>query len=201
MTVTERMQRIIDEVDWLKGVCALSEAEDTDRDSTGPPIVLFPFGRLVPIREQNRRAFSFVEAMLVVVFLGVFVLIALPRLDYALLKRYKAEAEAQKLATDLRLTRRLAISDAATNTEGYDLNMLGASPYTAYEIKNADTNETVASHAIDSDVVVTGGSMFKFEPTGNLQTGSDVQLTVSAEGKVITITITRATGGVKCAEN
>ena len=200
--MTECNRRVIGKVNWLKGFRALFKAEDTDGDNAGR-LTNFSslFSRLVPDRGANRRAFSFVEAILVLVFLGAFVLIALPRLDYALLDRYRAEAEAQKIATDLRLTRGLAISDAATNTDGYDLNMLGASPYTAYEIKNADTNATVASHAIDPDVVVTGGSVFKFEPTGNLQTGSDIELTVSAEGKVLTITVTQATGGVKCTEN
>ena len=139
--------------------------------------------------------------MLIVVFLGIFAFIAIPRLDYALVRRYKAEAEARTIVTDLRLTRRLAISDAANNNVGFELTMLGGGPYTGYEIENSDTLATVASYAIDSDVVCTGDSSFQFEPLGNLQAGGNGQLTVSAEGKVFTITIIQATGTVKCAEN
>jgi len=68
----------------------------------------------VPIREEKRRAFSLVELMLIVAFLGVFAAIAIPRLDYAIVRRYKAEATAKKILTSLRLTRSLAISDAAS---------------------------------------------------------------------------------------
>ena len=148
-----------------------------------------------------RRGFSLVEAVLVVVFLGIFALIAVPRLNWALVKRYKAEAQAKKIVTDLRLTRRLAISDAANNSAGFELKMLGGGSYTGYEIENSDTLATVASHAIDSDVAVTGDSSFQFEPLGNLQGAGNLELTVSAEGKVLTITIIQATGWVKCTEN
>jgi Tfp pilus assembly protein PilE len=195
-------QRVIGKVDWSKGVCALFEAEDIDRDSTrGSGIVLFPFSRSVPIREANRRAFSLVELMLIVVILGVFAAIAIPRLDYGIVRRYKAEATAKKILTDLRLTRSLAISDAATNSKGFEFSMLGAGPYTGYEIENSDTKATVISHTIDSDVSVTGAAKFKFEPLGCLQTGGDLQLTVSADGKSFTITVFMVTGVAECVEN
>lgn len=178
------------------------EAKDIRRDiAKRQGIVSFPSRRLVPIREENRRAFSLVELMLIVVILGVFAAIAIPRLDYGIVKRYKAEATAKKILTDLRLTRSLAISDAATNSKGFELAMTGGGPYTGYEIKNRDTNTTVASHVIDSDVSVTGASKFKFEPLGCLQTGGDLQLTVSADGKSFTITVFMVTGVAECVEN
>ena len=153
------------------------------------------------IREANRRAFSLVELMLMVAILGVFAAVAIPRLDYAIVRRYKAEATAKKILTSLRLTRSLSISEAATNNRGFDLDMIGGGPYTGYEINNNDTHTTVASHTIDSDVTVTGTNKFKFEPLGNLQTGSDLQLTVSADGKSFTITVFQVTGVAECVEN
>jgi len=155
----------------------------------------------VPIREENRRAFSLVELMLIVVILGVFAAIAVPRLDYAIVRQYKAEATARKILTDLRLTRSLAISDAATNSKGFEFGMVGPGPYTGYEIDNSNTHTTVASHAIDSDVSVTGANKFKLGPLGNLTTGSNLQLTVSAEGKSFTITVFQVTGVAQCVEN
>ena len=179
------------------------ETQDIDRNGTrGSGIVLLPFSQLVPNSQANRRAFSLVELMLIVVIIGVFAAIAIPRLDYAIVRRYKAEATAKKIITSLRLTRSLAISDAATNSKGFDLNMTGNSPYTGYEIENADTKVTVASHTIDSDVSVTGASkFFKFEPLGNLQIGDDPQLTVSADGKSFTITVFGVMGVAECVEN
>jgi Tfp pilus assembly protein FimT len=155
----------------------------------------------VPIREENHRAFSLVELMLIVAFLGVFAAIAIPRLDYAIVRRYKAEATAKKILTSLRLTRSLSISEAATNNKGFELAMTGGGPYTGYEIENSDTKATVASHTIDSDVSVTGTNKFKFTPLGNLQIGSDLQLTVSADGKSFTITVFTVTGVAECVEN
>ena len=190
-------------MDWLKGVCALSEAQDIDRDSTRrSPVVLLPSRSLSenPISQANRRAFSLVEVILIVVMLGVFAAIAVPRLNFAIVRQYKAETTAKKIVTSLRLGRALAISEAAHNTKGFDLNMLGGSPYTGYEIENADTKAIASTCTIDSDVSVTGDGAFKFEPLGYMQTG-DGQLTVSAEGKSFTITIFGVTGVAQCVEN
>lgn len=152
--------------------------------------------------KEKKSAFTLVEAILVVAFLGIFAYIAIPRLNLAVVSRYKAEGIARKIAADLRLARSLAISDAASNTKGFNLNMVGTSPYGSYEIENDDTNVTVATHTIDSDVTVAGSNkFFRFQPLGNLQTGSDPQLTVSADGKSFTITVLTATGIVKCVEN
>ena len=142
-----------------------------------------------------------VELLLMVIIFGILALIAMPRFNYAIVRQCKAEAAAKEIVSDLCLTRRLAISDAANNNVGFELTMLGGGPYTGYEIENSDTLATVASYAIDSDVVCSGDNSFQFEPLGNLEAGGNGQLTVSAEGKVFTITIIQATGTVKCVED
>jgi type II secretory pathway pseudopilin PulG len=151
--------------------------------------------------KEKKSAFGLVELLIVVMWLGIFAAIAVPRLNFAAISKQQAETIAWKIVTDLRLTRRLAISDAATNSKGFDLNMLGEGPYTGFEIENADTKAIVVTHTIDPDVSVTGDGKFKFTPLGNLQTGGVLQLTVSAEGKSFTITVFPATGTVKCTEN
>ena len=155
----------------------------------------------MPIRKANRRAFSLVELMLMVAILGIFAAVAIPRLDYAIVRRYKAEATAKKILIGLRLARALAISEAAINSKGFDLNMLGGGPYSGFEIENANTKATVETRTIDSDVSVTGAAKFKFTLLGALQTGSDLLLTVSAEGKSFTITVSGVMGVAECVEN
>lgn len=150
---------------------------------------------------KNEAGYSLVDLIIVVIFLGIFAVVAVPRLNYAVISKQKADTVARKLVSDLRRTRSLAISDAASNTEGYELKMVGAAPYTAYEIENGDTGETVDSHMIDSNVGCTGDNTFEFGPLGNLKAGSGSELTVSADGKSYTITIVPATGAAKCAEN
>jgi Tfp pilus assembly protein FimT len=155
----------------------------------------------VPVGTENRRAFTLAELILIVVILGVFAAIAVPRLDYGIVKRYKAEATAKKIVTDLRRVRGLATANAANNTNGFALRMLGPDPYTGYEIVNLDTAATIDSHSIDSAVTVaSAASQFDFGPFGNL-TSTNTQLTVSADGKIFTIGFVTATGTVTCAEN
>jgi len=149
------------------------------------------------------RAFSFVEVIILVMFIGIFAAIAVPRLNRAAISKNKAQTVARKIVTDLRLTRRLAISDAANNTKGFELKIVGSAPYTAYEVENVNTHETVVSHKLDSDVSIScpSGVRFIFGPLGNLEPGSSTEIIVSAGGKTCTINITPATGTVKCTEN
>ena len=149
------------------------------------------------------EAYSLVELIVIVVIVGVLAIMAVPRLRYATLYRKQADTVAKKIVTDLRRTRRLAISDAANNTDGFALNMTGAGPYTGYEIEDLSTSTIITNgtFSIDSAISCTGGANFQFGPLGNLKAGSDTQLTVSAEGKTFTITIIPATGTIKCTEN
>ena len=150
---------------------------------------------------RQKRAFTLIEVILVVLFLGIMAAIAIPRLSLSTLSKQKADCLAQKVVTDLRRTRRLAISNAAVNTAGFKLVMVG-SPYTSYNIVDANSSETVDSHTIDSAVDCAGGNEFEFGPLGNLLSESDTQLVISVDEKTLfTIDITSATGMVKCTEN
>lgn len=153
------------------------------------------------MKTRNRPGYNLLELIVVVLILGILAYIAIPRAQLAAIHRKEADTTARKIITDLRRTRRLAISDAANNTDGYSLNMTGSSPYSSYEIVNLSTSETVDTLTIDSDVSCTGGSAFQFGPLGNLKSGSDTQLTVAAQGKIFTIDIISGTGAVKCTEN
>ena len=157
------------------------------------------------MRPEKDRAFSFIEVMIILVWIGILAAIAVPRLNFAIISKQKAENITMKVVTDLRLTRRLAISDAANNTKGFKLKMVGSSPYASYEIENDDTHVTVATHTLDPGVTITcpSGITFAFGPLGNLDPGSadEMEIKVSAEGRSFTITILKATGAVKCVEN
>ncbi len=159
-------------------------------------------GRFIPVEPAVRRkGFSFVEAVMVVLFIGILVAIAVPKVNLAVISKYKAEATAKKIVTALRRARGLAISNAANNAQGFALRLTGPGPYTGYEIVNLDTAATVNAQAFDQEVTVTGAAdEFDFGPLGNL-TSTYTQITVFAGGKTFTITMIRATGAVKCVES
>jgi Tfp pilus assembly protein PilE len=148
----------------------------------------------------KRTGVTLAELIIIVSIVAALAVIAVPRLQFAAVYHKQAEATARKIVTDLRRTRRLAISNAATNTDGFKLKMSELAPYTEYHIENESTKQTVDSHTIDSAVTCTGGGEFLFRPLGNLSDASDTELIVSASGKTYTITVVRATGAIKCVQ-
>ena len=150
---------------------------------------------------KSSKGYSVVELIIVVLFIGIFAAIAVPRINFATINKQKADTIARKIVTDLRRTRSLALLDAADNSSGFALNMTGNSPYNAYEIENLATSATVDTHSFDSAVGCSGGNNFEFGPLGNLKIGSDSSLKVAADGRSFTITIISATGAVKCEED
>ena len=150
---------------------------------------------------HSKTGYSLSELIVTVLFVGILAAIAVPRMNFAVVSKHKANAIARRIVTDLRRTRAMAISDAASNTAGYEFKMIGAAPYSSYEIENLDTAATVESLAIDVAAGCTGGASFQFGPLGNLLVGSDNQLAVTADGKTFTISVISATGTIKCTEN
>ena len=150
---------------------------------------------------KKQNAHTLVEMILVVIFVGILSAIALPRINFAIIRRQKADTLASKMVTEFRRVRRLAITDAANNALGYQVSMTGGPPYTGYDIVNLDTLAVLESHTIDSDVSCTGGTIFKFGPLGNLLGGSGTQLDTAADGRIFTITLVTSTGMIKCVEN
>ncbi|MBE3143442.1 MAG: hypothetical protein IMZ61_05890 [Planctomycetes bacterium] len=141
----------------------------------------------------KRTAYSLAEMIVVVLILGALAFIAVPRLNFAALHHKQAHTIAKKIVTDLRRTRTLAITRAATNQTGYTLSISGSN----YQIIDDSNSVTVDSQTIDSHITCGGGTVFSFGPLGNLRAGA-TPITVSSEGRTYTITIISATGIVQC---
>jgi type II secretory pathway pseudopilin PulG len=163
-----------------------------------------------PHMDRKKRAFTLPDLILVVLFIGIFAAIAAPKINFAVISRQKADGLARKIVTDLRRTRMLAISNAATNTEGFELLTnppTGPAVRTYYMIRDFTVNPPTPldEHTIDPDVTVTSNVRgMRFGPLGNVLPSPDGYpswVKISAEGKTYTITFVRATGTVKCVEN
>ncbi len=149
---------------------------------------------------RSRNAFTLVEVLIVVMMLGILTAMAVPRLSIAVLSRGSVEVTARKIAADLRLARQLAITHAATNPKGFELDMVGRAPYGSYQIKDRQSDAVVVSHTIDSDVACRGAGRFRFGPLGNLEDYNphETSVTCSSDGKSVTIAVVPATGMVQC---
>jgi prepilin-type N-terminal cleavage/methylation domain-containing protein len=150
--------------------------------------------------QKPRAAFTLVELVLVVVILGVMAVVALPRFGHDALDRLATTTIAREIASDMRLARSLAISNAATNAQGYAVRMVGAPPYSSYEILSIPTGETVSTKAIPGGVACTGDPEFRFGPLGALSPGSGTTLRVAGQGKQYVLTLIPATGSVTIQE-
>jgi type II secretory pathway pseudopilin PulG len=141
--------------------------------------------------------FTLVEAVTVVFVLSILTCIAVPRLSFSALWGARADAVVQRLATDLRHTRALAIAHAARNPDGFALVMRGVDPYTGYQIIDQHDRIVMTTWNFPAGVWCGGGRRFGFGPLGNLRSGSDAHLDIRTEGKYYRLEVTPTTGAVQ----
>jgi prepilin-type N-terminal cleavage/methylation domain-containing protein len=143
-----------------------------------------------------RRGHTLVELVTVVLVIAILACVAVPRLHFGAVWRARADALAERLATDLRHTRALAVTHAARSPEGFALVMKDSEPYHSYQILDQHGHQAVTTCTIPAGVRCSGGRRFEFGPLGNLQTGSDTRLHIRTEGKTYRLEIVPATGAV-----
>ena len=141
--------------------------------------------------------YTLVEAVTVVLVLSILTCIAVPRLNFGAVWGAKADAVVQRLATDLRQTRTLAVTHAARNPDGFALVMQGVDPYRSYQIIDQHDRAVMTTCSFPAGVQCGGGRRFEFGPLGNLQNGSDAHLGIRTEGKCYRLEIAPATGAVE----
>lgn len=148
---------------------------------------------------KRANAHTLIEAMIIVLILGTLAFVAIPRMNFSILYRTQVDTTARKIVTDMRRARLLAITNAASNSDGFALKRTDST----FKIEDSSDSSTVlnSTFTVDSSISCSGGTNFEFGPLGNLKTGSDSTLTVSSEGKSFTISVTAATGSIKCTEN
>jgi type II secretory pathway pseudopilin PulG len=139
------------------------------------------------------------EMLLVVIIIGVLAVVAVPRFNMASVHTQSDEAMVRKLTTDLRKTRMMAIANAADNSSGFQLRINTSAPK-SYVIRNLQTSATVETFPVDSRITFSGTTQFSFTPLGALSPATNVQLTVTGQGKSWLFDIYGCTGSAKCTE-
>ncbi len=154
-------------------------------------------GRRSSAINRLHPGYTLVEAVTVVLVLSILTCIAVPRLDFGAVWGARADAVVQRLATDLRHTRTLAITYAARNPDGFALVMQGAEPYPSYQIIDQQDRAVMTACNLPAGVQCRGGRRFEFGPLGNLQNGSDAHLGIRTEGRSYRLEIAPVTGAVE----
>ena len=151
-----------------------------------------------PLSLIHRRSLghTLVELVTVVLVISILACVAVPRLNFGAVWGARADALVERLATDLRHTRALAITHAARSPEGFVLAMDDSEPYQSYQIVDQHGPRAVTTGTIPAGVRCRGGRRFEFGPLGNLQTGSGTRLQIQTQGKTYLLEIVPATGAV-----
>jgi Tfp pilus assembly protein FimT len=139
---------------------------------------------------KNHCSYTTLEILLVIILLAVFVAIVLPRFGAGdLLNKQSLRAIAYNIASDIRATRQLAM----TNAQAWTYSIQFDFAQKQYSIIAPD--KTIETKTIPSAVTASGTPRYDFSSLGATATGT-INLTI-ASGESWTVTVNGPTGTVR----
>ena len=144
---------------------------------------------------KNYCSYTTLEILLVIILLAVFVAIVLPRFGAGdLLNKQSLRAIAYNIASDIRATRQLAM----TNAQAWTYSIQFDFTQNIYRII-APNSEILETKTIPSAVTASGTSRYNFSPLGiaswTIGSGS-INLAI-ASGEIWTVAVNGPTGTVR----
>lgn len=144
------------------------------------------------MRTRTNKGFTLVEAMIIVALLGIIMAMVMPR--FGGITERRLEMEARRIQSDLRLTRRLAI----TNGVNYILKIYPlTNEYKIYRGSLADGNQVGETRSMPSQITASGDDEVTFQSLGNASAAKTIVLTSGSYQ--YNIAVTAATGRVSLA--
>ena len=142
---------------------------------------------------KQRPGLTLVELLFVVLVLGIITAVSMFRPGFDFTSKSKVRIAAQRLVSDLRLTRRLAI----TNHENYKLTVYPDA--CEYKIFDASNTQARYTRELDSGITLTGDTDFIFASLGNASSGSSLSVAIGVNQ--YDISVVSATGMVSMQEH
>ncbi|MCH7556605.1 MAG: prepilin-type N-terminal cleavage/methylation domain-containing protein [Planctomycetes bacterium] len=139
-----------------------------------------------------RAGFTLTELIMVVAVLAILMAIAIPRMGWGMMDKMQAETTARKFSDHLKLARSLAISNAGSNPDGYEVRVYINDGI--YKVIHGATLKLVKPLIYLPEGVTMSASLattvFDFTPLGKLQSGTTktVQFTKSGNTSIVTVT-------------
>ncbi len=131
---------------------------------------------------------------MVLVVLSIAMIISIPRISTSSIFTSHGRGLVERVVTDVRRTRMMAISSASENPKGYALYATS----TGYEIRSLGTSIDVINTANQyfewPSYVTCHPASIQFGPLGNLLPTSDQQMNIRVENDSYVITVIPSTG-------
>lgn len=128
----------------------------------------------------QKRSFTLVEVILTIAIMGILAAVVLPRFGKAFIEDLTVRSASSQIASDIRYTRRLAITNAGHYLIKFNLTQ------NEYNIISPN-NQTIETKKIPSNISCSGTDQFDFYSLGNcLFAGEGLSLSLSASQYNIT---------------
>jgi type II secretory pathway pseudopilin PulG len=153
----------------------------------------------MPCRLLTRRAMTMLEMVIVVVFIGIFAALALPRLGPTLLSNFGSEADARRLALDLLQAQRYAITTGDNHFIQFVMSGSNATGYTVMRRTGGTTTAVDAPHTFASQVTVTpsaANAEFQFDGSAL----ASYQIDLVGPNQTWRVTVVQITGAIKAVK-
>lgn len=133
---------------------------------------------------EEKNSFTLTEVILTLIIIGILAAVVLPRFGIGLVSTSKLRSTVSQIASDIRYTRQLAITNSAHYLINFNLTL---KEYNIYQDSISPANQIGETKKISSEISLSGTNQFDFYAIGNvIFAGSGLSLSLNTSQYTIT---------------